>query len=384
MSRPDRFFAPCPRGLEPALAEELKSLSAGGITAVDGGVQFTGTYPLCYTINLESRIASRVLWCVGHGPYGGEDDIFRITRELPWSDWFGPQRTIRVNVAAIRSPLTSLNFATLRIKDAVCDVFRDKTGTRPNVDTRFPDVRVHAFLTATELTLYLDTSGDPLFKRGYRSVTGDAPLRENLAAGVLYLSGWQPGIPLLDPMCGSGTFLTEAAMIAAGMAPGARRRFGFEKLRNFDRSAWEALRDAARQREDRDIESSIYGSDRSREALRLARTNLSAIGMERRVSLTQSNVVDMVAPAASGIIVMNPPYGVRIDEQEGLAHFYPQLGDALKKNFAGWTAYILTADMRLPKLMRLAATKRTPLYNGPLDCRLFEYKLVAGSNRKRA
>ena len=378
----EHFFATCPRGLEAALAAELAALAASEIKAVDGGVQFAGPFERCYAVNLESRIASRVLWRVAQARYRSEQDIYEVAHALPWRDWFGPERTIRVNVSAIRSPLKSLDFATLKIKDAACDAFRAATGRRPDVDTHNPDVRIHAFLTATDFTLYLDTSGEALFKRGYRTVTGEAPLRENLAAGILRLTGWQPEIPLLDPMCGSGTFLTEAAMIALDVAPGANRSFAFEKLNRCDKKAWQALREHAQARKKISIKTNIYGSDRYGDALKLARTNLAALGVENLISLKQANVLEMPPPADSGIIVTNPPYGVRMEEQDELAKFYPLLGDALKKKYSGWTAYILSADMRLPKLIRLTASKRTPLFNGALECRLFEYRLVAGSMRR--
>jgi putative N6-adenine-specific DNA methylase len=379
----EHFFATCPRGLESALASELAGLSALEIKTVDGGVRFAGAFSLCYAVNLESRIASRVLWRIAEARYRSEQDIYDMARALPWRDWFGPERTIRVNVAAIKSPLRSLDFATLKIKDAVCDAFRATNGQRPDVDTHAPDVRIHAFLTATDCTLYLDTSGDALFKRGYRSVTGEAPLRENLAAGILRLSGWQPHMPLLDPMCGSGTFLTEAGMIALDMAPGLKRRFGFEKLIRFDQKTWQTLHEHAQARKKTSIETNIYGSDLYGDALKLARANLAALGLENMVSLKQANVLEMPAPADGGIIVANPPYGVRLSEQQELAEFYPELGDALKKKFSGWTAYLLTADLRLAKLIGLAASKRTPLFNGALECRLFEFKLVSGSMRKQ-
>src|SRR3954471_5770066 len=239
---PEHFFAPCPRGLEAVLAQELGGLEATGIRTADGGVHFEGCQALGYRANLESRIASRVLWRVATAPYKSEDDIFKATLALPWPEWFGVERTIRVNLAAVRCPLKSLDFVTLRIKDAVCDAFRAKGGERPNVDTQTPDVRIHAFLTAADFTLYLDTSGDALFKRGYRTATGEAPLRENLAAGLVRLAGWRPGESLLDPMCGSGTIVIEAALIALNSAPGARRRFAFEKLHNFQREQWEQMR----------------------------------------------------------------------------------------------------------------------------------------------
>ena len=379
----EKFFATCPRGLEQLLAEELQQLKAENIHAVGGGVEFRGDFPLCYRANLESRIASRILWQVATDHYRSEDDIYRTTYALQWNDWFEPALTIRVNVTATRSPLRSLGFVTLKIKDAVCDKFRRLSGRRPSVDTRRPDVRIQGYLTDRGFTLYLDTTGDPLFKRGKRISAGEAPLRENLAAGVLRLAGWVPGTALLDPMCGSGTFLLEAAQIALDIAPGLGRRFAFEKLKNFAARRWRELlqQSAARQKPRGPL--SIYGSDLSGEALQSARANLAAAGLKEVVSLKQANILEISAPAKEGIIVTNPPYGVRLGELQELAELYPKLGDVLKKKFSGWRAYILSADMRLPKLIRLAASKRTPLFNGPLECRLFEYKMVEGGMRRK-
>ncbi|MBI1994700.1 MAG: class I SAM-dependent RNA methyltransferase, partial [Deltaproteobacteria bacterium] len=374
----EKFFATCPRGLEQLLAGELQQLKAENLHAVGGGVEFSGDFPLCYKANLESRIASRVLWRVAADRYRDEDDIYRAAYALPWNDWFEPELTIRVDVTAIRCPLKSLNFVTLKIKDAVCDKIRRLSGRRPSVDTRQPDVPIQGHLTDRDFTLYLDTTGDPLFKRGRRIAQGEAPLRENLAAGILRLAGWVPGTALLDPMCGSGTFLLEAAQMALDIAPGLGRHFAFEKLKNFDRRRWRELSGQCAARQKPKVPLSIYGSDRSGAALRSARANLAAAGLEQTVSLRQANVLEISAPAREGILVTNPPYGVRLGEQQELAEFYPELGDALKKKFSGWRAYILSADMRLPKLIRLAASKRTPLFNGPLECRLFEYKMVEG------
>jgi len=364
------------------LADELTALDASDIHATDGGVAFGGEWRLAYRANLESRVASRVLWQIGHARYRSEDDIYRAALALRWPQWFDVECTIRVNVSAIKSPLKSLDYATLKIKDAVCDRFRDATGRRPDVDTHAPDVRIHAFLTADTATFYLDTSGEALFKRGWRQEAGEAPLRENLAAGILKLTGWQPGTPLYDPMCGSGTFLIEAAMIALDIAPGARRGFGFEKLRDFDRAAWQQLLDAAKAREHQPEALAIFGSDLYGDALKTARANLATLGLENAVSLKQVNVLEASPPAASGILIANPPYGVRL-EDAALAGFYPKLGDALKQRFAGWTAYLFTADLRLAKLIGLKPSKRTPLYNGALECRLFEFQIAAGSWRNR-
>jgi len=379
----ERFFATCPRGLEPVLLEELTALGAQEAAAVDGGVRFAGEFALCYAVNLESRVASRILWQVAHAPYRSERDIFETVRSLPWIEWFTVDRSIRVDVSAIKAPVKSLDFVTLRVKDAVCDVFREANGRRPDVDTRSPDARIHAFLSATDFTLYLDTSGEPLFKRGYRKAAGEAPLRENLAAGIIRLAHWDPAVPFLDPMCGSGTFLCEAAMIALDRAPGLDRGFGFEKLAMFDAPAWKTLVDAARARVRTPERLDIHGSDRYGEELKLVRGSLAALGIEPLVSLKQADVLEMPSPAPSGVIVMNPPYGVRLQDQHALAELYPRLGDALKKKYPGWTAYILTADLRLPKLIGLSPSRRTPLYNGALECRLFELKLVSGSMRGR-
>ena len=377
------FFATCPRGLELLLADELRQLDGAKIHAVGGGVQFAGDFILCYRVNLESRVASRVLWQVTTDRYRSEEDIYRAAYALPWTDWFDPARTIRVDVSATKSPLTSLNFITLKIKDAVCDKVRRLSGRRPSVDTREPDIPIQGHLTDREFTLYLDTTGEPLFKRGRRLATGEAPLRENLAAGILRLAGWVPGTPLLDPMCGSGTILLEAAHMALEIAPGLGRHFAFEKFKNFDGRRWRELLQQSRARQKPRAPLAIYGSDLSGDTLKAARANLMASGLEKIVGLKRADVLEIVAPAQQGIIVTNPPYGVRLGEQQALAEFYPKLGDVLKKQFSGWRAYLLSADMRLPKLIRLAASKRTPLFNGALECRLFEYKMVEGGMRKK-
>jgi putative N6-adenine-specific DNA methylase len=379
----EQFFATCPRGLELLLAEDLRQLKAEKVHAVGGGVQFAGEFSLCYQVNLESRLASRVLWQVATNLYRSEDDIYRTAYALAWTAWFEPARTIRVDISATKSPLTSLNFVTLKIKDAVCDKIRHLSGRRPSVDTRQPDISIQGHLTDRDFTLYLDTTGEPLFKRGQRIATGEAPLRENLAAGILRLAGWAAGIPLLDPMCGSGTILVEAAHMALDIAPGLERHFAFEKLKNFDRRRWQELVQQSVARQKPKVPLAIYGSDRSSEVLKAARANLAAAGLEKVVNLNRANVLEITAPAKEGIIVTNPPYGVRLGEQQELAELYPKLGDLLKKKFTGWRAYLLSADMRLPKLIRLAVSKRMPLFNGALECRLFEYKMVEGGMRKK-
>jgi putative N6-adenine-specific DNA methylase len=254
---------------------------------------------------------------------------------------------------------------------------------RPDVDTRQPDIPIQGHLSERDFTLYLDTSGEPLFKRGRRLIVNEAPLRENLAAGILRLAGWTPGIPLLDPMCGSGTILLEAAHMALDIAPGSDRHFAFEKFNNFDRRRWRELLHGPRARRKPKSFLGIYGSDISAEALTAARNNFARAGLEELVRLQRADILEINAPAAAGVIVSNPPYGVRLGEQRDLAEFYPKLGDILKNHFAGWRVYLLSADARLPRLIRLAASRRTPLFNGALECRLFEYKIVHGGMRKK-
>jgi len=377
------FFAPCPRGLEKLLAEELVSLGADELRTTDGGVSFSGDWPLCYRANLHSRLASRILWRVAMANYRSEQNIYDYVYALPWGDWFDVSRTIRVKVTAIKSPLKSLDFITLKIKDAVCDKFRKLCGERPSVDTHQPDIRIHAFLEHSHMMLYVDTSGDALFKRGVRQHTNIAPIRENLAAGILKLAGWQPGTPLLDPMCGSGTFLIEAAQMSLNIAPGISRHFAFEKLKNFDAGPWQKLHELALNAQKPVTELPIYGSDLYGDELKAAHHNLEEAGIRATVELNQANVLEISAPGDHGILLTNLPYGERMGELAELEVLYPKLGDLLKKKFGGWNAYLFTADLRMPKFIRLSVSRRTPLFNGAIECRLFEYKMVGGSNRPK-
>ncbi|MBB5441501.1 MULTISPECIES: class I SAM-dependent RNA methyltransferase [unclassified Paraburkholderia] len=416
------FFLPCPRGLEAPLAAELAEIAAKHLNGaaftdgaqVPGGVHFRGGWAAGMAANLHSRLASRVLLKIAQRPYRSEQDIYALALEQRWEQWFSAHDTLRVDVTAIKSPLRSLEFTTLRVKDAICDRLREKSGARPSIDTAMPDVRVFAFLTATDCTLYLDTSGDPLFKRGWRLDKGAAPLRENLAAGILRLTGWQAGTPLYDPMCGSGTFLAEAAQVALNIAPGVERRFGFEKLKQFDARSWQALKGAALEAKDaargsRGADLQIFGSDISGDMLEKARANFERAGLPP-ISLKQLDARDMTPPgSAPGILVANPPYGERIEvrgrnargelregrgnrdddgfrriqEEAPDSEFFQLLGNALKQRFAGWHAFILTSDRKLPGQLRLRESTKTPLFNGALECRLFRFDLIAGSVRQR-
>jgi len=380
----NKYFAICPRGLEELLLEELRAVGGEDLHAIHGGVFFSGEWSVCYRANLESRLATRILKHVVKGPYASEEDIYRLAVRQLWPNHFAVTRTMRVVTTAIKCPLKSLDFVTLRVKDAVCDRFREDKGERPNIDTRHPDVSVHVFLTENECTLYLDTSGQPLWQRGFRKASVEAPLKENLAAGILKMTGWQPGMALVDPMCGSGTFLLEAVQMALDRAPGLDRGFAFELLSSFEAMNWANIRQAAMARVKPVEPMDIRGYDIDETAVRATRRNLQEAGFANAVTVDRADILETQPLTENGIMVTNPPYGERIGEQDELACLYPQLGSALKKHWAGWNCFFFTADLRLPKLVGLKPSRKTPLFNGPLECRLFEIRMVAGSNRKPA
>lgn len=376
------YFAICPRGLEDLLLEELRAVGAEELRTTHGGVFFAGDWSVCYRANLESRLATRILWHIVKGPYTREDDIYRLAVRQLWPNHFAVTRTLRVVTMAIKCPLKSLDYVTLRVKDAICDRFREDCGERPNIDTRHPDVGVHVFLSENECTLYLDTSGQPLWQRGLRKASVEAPLKENLAAGILKMTGWQPGQPLIDPMCGSGTFLLEAVQIALDRAPGLDRGFAFELLKKFEALTWTSIRAAAEARVKPAAPLAIRGYDIDERAVRATRRNLQEAGFGGIVTVDRGDLLEIQPAAGQGILLANPPYGERLGELDELAAFYPLLGSALKRHWAGWNCFFFTADLRLPKLLGLKPSRKTPLFNGPLECRLFEIRMVAGSNRR--
>ncbi|MFZ6723989.1 THUMP domain-containing class I SAM-dependent RNA methyltransferase [Undibacterium sp. MH2W] len=389
------YFCPCPRGMEIALAEELTEIAAMGKTMsvhnqVPGGVHCSGSLQDSWRINLHSRIASRVLMRMAQSSYVNENDIYDLVLEQPWEDWFGYHHTIRVDVTAVKSPLKSLEFTTLKIKDAICDRFRDQFTQRPSVNTKTPDMRIVGFMDARNFTIYLDTSGEALFKRGWRMETGDAPLRENLAAGLLRTAGWKPGVPLFDPMCGSGTILIEAAQIVAGIPPGLKREFAFEKFHQFDEAAWDAIKSSVKPNP-LPAEPTIFGSDISGDMVVMTRNNLNKAGIRFEVPLKQIEAQEIKAPTTQpGVLLTNPPYGERIGvrgdsslETDELAkEFFSAFSATLKQRFAGWSVFLFTADLTVPKMLRLKESRKTPFFNGALECRLFRFDMVAGFNRR--
>lgn len=385
-----RVFAPCPRGLEEFLVAELTHLGLTQVSAVHGGVQADATQAALVRANLNSRFATRLLVKLAEVTYQKEDDVYRMAKDIAWHEWFDVSQSIRVNTTAVKSPLKSLDFITLRVKDGVCDRFRADRGARPNVDTNHPDQRIQLFLTETTATLYIDSSGDPLWQRGYRTAAGPAPLKENLAAGILALAGWNEVDDagehryktFLDPMCGSGTIVIEAAWMRTNTAPGLNRRFACERWAKADRALWAKARADARAAITPLSEDTLYASDAHPGAIAATKRHLEQVGLLDAVAIMESDFVEIAAPAGSGLIVTNPPYGVRLSEQDALRAEYPEWGRTLKQQFAGWTAAFFTGDLDITKGLGLKPRRRFPLKNGALECRLFVIDLVAGFNRR--
>ena len=374
------LFVTCPRGLEAPLSQELEQLKCQDIRAVDGGVACKGGMEQVYRINLHSRTASRVLLRLTKSGYRSEQDIYKAAKNIRWTDWFDLEQTFKVKVEGKRAQVKSLDFVGLKIKDAVCDVFRDACGARPNVGKIRPDIRIHAFIDERDIQIFIDTSGEALFKRGYRQDTGEAPMRENLAAGLLLLAGYDGTQPFQDPFCGSGTIVIEAAWIATRRAPGLMRRFGFEKLKNFDAALWKKLKHEA-ETQIRPAPAPISGSDNDRHMIRAAVANAQAAEVDTFIRFEVKDAQDTRPNGEGGILISNPPYGVRLAEVQALQALYPQLGAWLKQYYAGWLAGMFTGDRDMPKFMRLSPKRKIPLYNGNLDCRLFLMDMVKGSNR---
>ena len=434
------LFLPCAAGVEDFLAAEVARITGVPLARLHtsrGGIELPGSWRDAMKLNLHSRLAQRVLVRVAQQPYRDEHDIYTAAHDVAWEIWFTPQQTLKVEITAQHSPLKSLNFAALRVKDAICDRLRDKRGTRPDIDTARPDVRVFAHLTPDQVILYIDTSGQPLFKRGWREDKGDAPLKETLAAAMIAATGWsgQPGpdgsapVPLYDPCCGSGTVLIEAAQLALNIAPGGQRRFGFEKLLPYQGHVWQALRQEALAAE-RSLPTGgapfIFGSDVAFRMVDFARRNAERAGVAHAIELRGGDALQRTPPSATpGVMLLNPPYGERIaaagvagqradtragsradsrihqhsdDRAPAPTHlrgretaqhsdgsenndFFAQLASHWKKHYAGWSAWLLTPDLKLPSKMRFKESRRVPMWNGPIECRLFRFDLMAGSAR---
>jgi putative N6-adenine-specific DNA methylase len=383
-------------GLEEVLAEELTALGAQDVQPQRLAVIFRGSQELLYRANLCLRTALRVLVPLREFHADKTQQIYDAAYSFPWETYIGPDDSLAVDTAVSSHTFTHGDYCALKVKDAVCDRFTQKSGRRPSVDTETPALRINLWIHDEDCVLSLDSSGDSLHRRGYRLEKTEAPLSEVLAAGILRLSGWDASLPLHDPMCGSGTFLTEAGLMAARIPPGAlRKKFGFMGWKTYSPELWKKVRDAEFSLR-RDFPAPITGADSDPKAVEIARSNIRRAGLEGAVSLERAVFEDASPPPQGpGIIVMNPPYGKRMKDPRGrwdsqdsrrredadapaadeIGELYTRIGDTFKRKYTGWTAWMFSANLEAIKRIGLRPFRRGPLKNGPLECRLLGFKL---------
>ncbi|MFZ4860253.1 MAG: THUMP domain-containing class I SAM-dependent RNA methyltransferase [Desulfuromonadaceae bacterium] len=368
-------FAAVPRGAEELAAAELDTLGIKDAKPGKGGVAFNTDRAGLYRANLWLRTASRVLVQLALFPCASPAELYAGVYALPWHDLITPDMTMAVDCSLRDSTLTHSGFVALKTKDAVVDRIREACGSRPNVDTAAPDVRINVHLHKNSCTISLDSSGDSLDRRGYRLERNEAPLRETLAAAVVALTGWDGTIPLADPMCGSGTIPVEAALFAAHKPPGLQRQFGFQRWLDFDNDLWVAICAEAESGIRRLPVGLITGYDLDNKALLLAGRNCTKAGLEGQIHFFHAALQEFRPEGDRGVVIINPPYGKRLGEEDDLRELYCQIGDVMKKQCRGWTGYVLTGNMELAKYIGLKASRRHVLFNGAIECRLLKYEL---------
>jgi putative N6-adenine-specific DNA methylase len=368
-------FAAVPRGTEELAAHELETLGIGGAIVSKGGVAFVTDRTGLYRSNLWLRTASRVLVNLASFPCTSPEELYAATHKIAWQDIITPTMTLAVDCSLRDSALTHSGFVALKTKDAIVDRIREACGSRPNVDTSTPDVRINVHLHKNVCTVSLDSSGDSLDRRGYRLERNEAPLRETLAAAIVALTAWDGSIPLADPMCGSGTIPVEAALQAARIPPGLKRSFGFQRWLDFDSGLWERLVKEAEDGIQKVPPGLITGYDQDSRALALATRNTASAGLEGQVHFFHAALLDFKPEGNRGVVIINPPYGIRMGEEDDLRELYCQIGDIMKKRCRGWTGYVLTGNLELAKYIGLKASRRFVLFNGPIECRLLKYEL---------
>ncbi|WP_370583981.1 bifunctional 23S rRNA (guanine(2069)-N(7))-methyltransferase RlmK/23S rRNA (guanine(2445)-N(2))-methyltransferase RlmL [Motiliproteus sp. SC1-56] len=382
------MFISCPKGLETLLAEEVSSLGGEAVTATAAGVYCEGGLALAYRICLWSRLANRVLLPLAKFPVDSAEDLYRGVQSIEWLEHLRSTGTLLVGFVGTSRGIKNTHFGALKVKDAIVDQVRSRTGARPSIDKATPDLRINLYLSKGEARLSLDLSGESLHRRGYRSRGGAAPLKENLAAALLLRSGW-PAMaaeqrPLIDPMCGSGTLLIEAALMAAGIAPGLlRQRFGFENWLKHEPGLWQQLLREARQARLAAQEATlpeIHGYDANPEAVSIARGNIQRAGMEKHIRVSQRELADLKPlthkrDLPPGLLLTNPPYGERLSETPVIVYLYRHLGQALRAGFEGWKAGVFTSNPDLGKAIGLRATKQYKLFNGALPSKLLLFDI---------
>jgi putative N6-adenine-specific DNA methylase len=368
-------FAAVPRGAEELAATELANLGIGNAKPGKGGVSFQADRAGLYRINLWLRTASRVLVQLALFPCSSPTELYAGVHAIAWQELITPEMTLAVDCSLRDSALTHSGFVALKTKDAIVDRIRESCGSRPNVDTSSPDVRINVHLHKNVCTISLDSSGDSLDRRGYRLERNEAPLRETLAAAVIALTGWNGTIPLADPMCGSGTIPVEAALLAAHIPPGLQREFGFQRWLDFDQGLWDSIYAEAECSIRKLPVGLVTGYDLDSKALLLAGRNTSKAGLEGQIHFFHAALQEFRPEGDKGVVIINPPYGKRLGEEDDLRELYCQIGDIMKKYCRGWTGYVLTGNLELAKYIGLKASRRYVLFNGAIECRLLKYEL---------
>jgi putative N6-adenine-specific DNA methylase len=374
------FIATTLYGLEQVLADELTSLGADSVRAHNRAVAFSGDKQMLYRANYHLRTALRVLKPLRAFPARNEEDIYNGIKDIVWEGIMGPESTLAVETVLVSQVYKHSGFISLKVKDGIVDRFRDRTGKRPSVDLKNPDVRIHVHLGDTHCNVSLDSSGESLHKRGYRTQGFMAPLNEVLAAGLIKLSGWEPGMRFVNPMCGSGTLAIEAGIMARGLPGGYfRSGFGFQAWKDYEPDLFESVRKERFLREYKDSE--IMACDLAFPAIRAAQQNLARAGLLGKIDLVKSDFESWQLSPGTGIIIMNPPYGERMEET-GLEQLYKNIGDTLKRNFPGYQAWIFSGNQEAMKYVGLKTSRKLTLFNGPIKCKYNQYELYDGSKKK--
>lgn len=375
----NHYFATVARGLEPIAAQELERLGASDVRPDFTGVHFVGDRALLYRVNLWARTIFRVLVTLREFHCPDAERLYQEVQKIPWEQYLQPHNTLAVNATGGNPKLNHTHFTALQVKNAIVDQQRRQFGQRSSVDTQNPDLLINVHIHQNRCTLSLDSSGASLHKRGYRPAMGLAPLKETLAAALLDMAEWEPSLPFLDPLCGSGTLPLEASLKALNIAPGLfRQQFAFEKWSDFDEPLWNQLLKEAENSELPELKAPIIGCDRDLDILNQARINAEQCGVADKVTFTQKDlsVLSLLdAPADRGVIICNPPYGERIGDVKQLGDLYKLLGDVFKQSFKGWTAFVLTGNKELAKRVGLKASRRIPVDNGSIPCTLLKYEL---------
>lgn len=384
MANQFKIIATTQFGLEEILATELRQLGAQNIIMATRAVEFTGDKRLLYEANLWCRTAIRILVPFADFYARDEEELYQRVSKIRWQEYLTLEQTFAINAVVSKSTFEHSLFLAQLTKDAIVDRFRRETGERPSVDVARPDVRFNLHMHENKVTLARDASGDSLHRRGYRLQTNVAPLNEVLAAGIILLTGWDKKSPFVDLMCGSGTLLIEAALLAYNIAPGLYRNgsFGFTQWPDFDKKLFDKVVQEAEAKRIPEAEIEIIGSDMDKNFIEAARTNITHANLEDEIRVRARDIREATAPEEKGVVVLNPPYGERLGTEEAsLNDLYKTIGDSLKTNFSGYDAYIFTGNSDAAKHIGLRTSRRIPLYNGPIECRLLKYELYRGSKK---